>query len=97
MASPPLRTRWRFASKSRATRNIWADSEATITSLGAWAAGGATRMPALADAVPDYIDFVTIVADRDPAGIRYANALADRLRKRGIEHRVAFPDGGRDA
>ena len=60
------------------------------TGLGCWASGGATRLPALADAMPDYIDFVTIVADRDPAGIRYANALADRLSKRRIKHRISY-------
>jgi hypothetical protein len=38
------------------------------TGLGAWASGGATRLPALADSVPDYIDHVTVVADCDPAG-----------------------------
>jgi hypothetical protein len=65
------------------------------TGLGAWASGGATRMPVVADAVPDYIDFVTVVADRDPAGIRYADALADRLRKRGIRCAVSFLEGAR--
>ncbi len=60
------------------------------TGLGVWAAGGATRMPALADAVPDYLDFVTIVADRDEAGVKHANALSDRLRERAIKHAVTF-------
>jgi hypothetical protein len=60
------------------------------TGLGAWAAGGATRMPALADAVPDYIDFVTVIADRDPAGVRFANALAERLSNRRMNHRISF-------
>jgi hypothetical protein len=58
------------------------------TGLGAWASGGAGRMPALADAVPDYIDFVRVVADRDPAGIKGARGLAEGLRQRGIEHKV---------
>lgn len=35
------------------------------TGLGAWAAGAAGRTPTLANAVPGFIDFVTIVADRD--------------------------------
>ncbi len=65
------------------------------TGLGAWASGGAGRMEALAAAVPNYIDFVTIVPDRDPAGIKGANALADELsRKRKIECCVAPLDGG---
>ncbi len=55
------------------------------TGLGAWASGGATRMSALADAVPDYIDFVTIIADRD----RSANAIADGLRQRGLLASIA--------
>jgi hypothetical protein len=65
------------------------------TGLGAWASGGWARMAALADAVPDYMDFVTIVADRDPDGIRGANALADRLSKRGIKNKVSPLEGGR--
>jgi len=67
------------------------------TGLGAWASGGAGRMPALAPAVPDYVDFVTIVSDRDPAGIKGAGALAEGLRARGIEHTATFADGGRAA
>jgi putative DNA primase/helicase len=65
------------------------------TGLGAWASGGATRMPALADAVPDYIDLVIIVADRDSAGVKGADGLADGLRRRGIKHRVTPLEGGR--
>jgi Toprim domain len=60
------------------------------TGLGAWAAGGATRMPALAAAVPDFIDFVTICADSDPSGIKGADGLFEGLRKRGIRHAVTF-------
>jgi Toprim domain len=65
------------------------------TGLGAWASGGATRMPALAVAVPDYIDLVIIVADRDPAGVKGTDGLADGLRRRGIKHRIAPLEGGR--
>ena len=53
------------------------------TGLGAWAAGSATRMPALADAVPDYVDAITVVADGDAVGQLNANLLADRLAQRG--------------
>jgi hypothetical protein len=60
------------------------------TGLGAWAAGSASLMPALADVVPEYVDFVSILAHRDPAGIRSANELATRLRTRGISCAVAF-------
>jgi hypothetical protein len=61
-----------------------------VTRLGAWAAGSASLMPALADAVPDYIDCVSILAHPDPAGIKGANELATRLRIRGTECVVTF-------
>ena len=60
------------------------------TGGGAWPSGGATRLPALAGAVQGEIDFVTIVVDRSPVKIQYANALAEGLRNRGIEHAVSF-------
>jgi hypothetical protein len=55
------------------------------TGLGAWAAGSASRLPALAEAVPGYIECVTIVADADPAGQSNAIKLAQALDVRGIE------------
>lgn len=55
------------------------------TGLGAWAAGSASRLPALADAVPDYCDCVSVFADADPDGQRYAAELAARLNDRGID------------
>jgi Toprim domain len=55
------------------------------TGLGAWAAGSASRMPALADAVPSYIDCITVVVDDDPDGRRHAAELCRRLRGRGFE------------
>jgi hypothetical protein len=52
------------------------------TGLGAWAAGSASRMPALSAAVPSYIEAVTIYAHADDAGqggaLMLAQALADR-------------------
>lgn len=59
------------------------------TGLGAWAAGGAGRMPALADAAPDYIDCVTISPHRDRAGDDGAAELAEGLRRRGIAYIIA--------
>jgi hypothetical protein len=56
--------------------------------LGAWAACSHTRMPALADTVPGYVEFVTIVADPEPAARASACALAKRLERRGFEVRV---------
>ena len=53
--------------------------------LGAWAAGSAGFMPALADAVPDYIECVTIAREKDPAGQRGADEVGRRLEARGIE------------
>jgi hypothetical protein len=55
------------------------------TGLGAWAAGCASRLPALADAVPDYIDAVTVLAHEDVDGQRHAAELHDRLHARPID------------
>ena len=60
------------------------------TGLGAWAAGSASLMPALADAVPQYIEHVAILAHRDPAGTKGANELARRLCARAVPCTVAF-------
>jgi putative DNA primase/helicase len=57
------------------------------TGLGAWAAGSAPLMPALANAVPGYIEAVTIYA-HDDSGKPYALELAEALDVRGIEVRV---------
>jgi putative DNA primase/helicase len=60
-------------------------SVAWALGMGAWAAGSAGFMPALADAVPGYVERVTIYAHDDPAGRRGALELADQLVARGIE------------
>jgi hypothetical protein len=60
------------------------------TGLGAWCAGAASRLPALADVVPDYIEAVTLVVDDDDAGRRNADELGERLTARGIEVRLAL-------
>jgi hypothetical protein len=52
------------------------------TGLGTWVAGAAGRLPALAAAVPDYIDCVTIYAHPDEAGRRGARELARALAPR---------------
>ena len=54
------------------------------TGWGAWAAGAASRMPALADAVPDYTECVTIIEDDNEPGRRGARGLAAGLRRRGL-------------
>ena len=63
------------------------------TGLGAWATGTASRLPAVADAVPDYTDCVTIFADADKAGQENAAKLAARLNARGIFAEV-LPSSG---
>lgn len=59
-----------------------------VLGLGAWAAGAAGRMPALADAVPDYADCVSVCADADQAGASNAARLAERLDLRGIHTEI---------
>ena len=54
------------------------------TGLGVWAAGSCTLMPALSAAVPDYADFITVIADDDAPGRRGARALAKALIRRGL-------------
>jgi hypothetical protein len=54
------------------------------TGLGAWAAGAAGRMPALANTIPSFIDCVTVVVDADPNGRKNAQELAALIRARGI-------------
>jgi phage/plasmid primase-like uncharacterized protein len=51
------------------------------TGLGVWAAGGAQFMPALAEAVPSYIEAVTIYADADATGRRAACELVAALHR----------------
>jgi putative DNA primase/helicase len=63
------------------------------TGLGAWASGGAGRMPALADAVPRYVECVDIFGD-DDGGRRYAIDLAVRLKARGFEIILKFVRAG---
>jgi hypothetical protein len=64
------------------------------TGLGAWAAGSASRMPAMADAVPDYIDCVTIYGDNNKAGIDGARALLRGLNDRGIFAQIKYFNPG---
>jgi CHC2 zinc finger/Toprim domain len=61
--------------------------------LGAWAAGGATRMPALANLVPSYVECVTILVDDNEAGRLNSHKLAGRLRDRHIEVRLTSCGG----
>jgi hypothetical protein len=54
------------------------------TGLGAWAAGAASRLPALASVIPAYADAVSVIADGDPAGRRFAAKLEAALGARRI-------------
>lgn len=58
------------------------------TGLGVWCAGCASRMPKLVEAVPNWIDCVTVYAHADADGKRHALELADALVARGFEARV---------
>jgi phage/plasmid primase-like uncharacterized protein len=53
--------------------------------LGVWAAGSSGRMPALAAAIPRYVETVTIWAHADAAGRNGARKLAELLHRRGVE------------
>lgn len=71
------------------------------TGLGAWAAGAASRLPALATIIPAYVEFVSVVADSDPDGARHAAELAKRVKQSGRPVRIvtlaSAPQTGRAA
>jgi hypothetical protein len=56
-----------------------------LSGRGAWAAGGAGRMPALAKAVPDYVESVVILVDDNEAGRKGSGELARLLHQRGVK------------
>jgi Toprim domain len=62
------------------------------TGLGAWAAGSASRLAALADAIPSYVGSVTVVIDDDADGWRHATTLIHRMQARRIEVRTIVPN-----
>jgi hypothetical protein len=55
------------------------------TGLGAWVAGAASRLPALATAIPAYVEHVHVLVDDDRDGRRHASELAGRIAARGID------------
>jgi hypothetical protein len=61
------------------------------TGLGVWAAGAASFMPALAAAVPGWIECVTILVDDDGAGRTNADGLAEQLERRCFSVRLIVP------
>jgi hypothetical protein len=61
------------------------------TAMGAWAAGTAGRLPAMADHIPAYVEAVTIFVDADPLGEKNAVELATRLEAKAVESRLVRP------
>jgi hypothetical protein len=57
------------------------------TGLGAWAAGSASRLPGLGDAIPSYVECVTLMVDNDLDGRRHSAQLEEILQRRKIEVR----------
>lgn len=64
------------------------------TGLGAWAAGSASLLSALAAVVPDWMQCVTIVGDDDAAGRKHSQELASGLEARGFEVRLVVLQAG---
>jgi hypothetical protein len=60
------------------------------TGLGAWAAGSASRLPALAERIPGYCEIVTISADDDDVGLKFADELG-QIVLRTRECRILVP------
>lgn len=58
--------------------------------LGVWAAGSASRMPALADLVPAWVDTLDVFGEDDEAGRVGALELARRLELQSIHTEVKF-------
>jgi hypothetical protein len=59
---------------------------------GAWAAGSASFLPALAAAVPACVESVTVLVDDDQDGRRHADELARQIEHRHIEVRLVIPN-----
>jgi hypothetical protein len=69
-------------------------SIAEATGLGAWAAGGASRLPALAETVPLYTDCISLIVDQNDAGRRHSTELTHRLRARNFNVEVINLNNG---
>jgi hypothetical protein len=89
MCSPIMLAGWTDSHGLVVTEGIEdALSAHEATGLCAWAAGSASRMPALAHAVPSWVEAITILADDDANGRRHAATLVDRLKERNAEIRL---------
>jgi hypothetical protein len=60
------------------------------TGLCAWAAGCASRLPALFDVLPEWLECITIIGDDDIDGRRHAVSLAEASKSRGLDVRLRF-------
>jgi len=63
------------------------------TGLGVWAAGSASRLAALADVIPPYVECVTIIADDDDTGRANAQKLAAAISGEDRDVRLIVPSG----
>jgi hypothetical protein len=63
-------------------------SGAEATGLCAWAAGSASRLPALIHTMPSWAQGLTILADDDVDGRRHATLLVEAGKARGLEVRL---------
>jgi hypothetical protein len=61
------------------------------TGLGAWAAGTANRMPALAVVVLDYVECISVFGDPDQRGRENAQKLATALQRSDRDVRLIIP------
>jgi hypothetical protein len=64
---------------------------ALATGVGGWVAGSASRLPALTDKVPSWIDFVSILVDENETGRKNSEELARQLECRRIATRLIQP------
>lgn len=60
------------------------------TGLCAWAAGCASRLPALIQVVPKWVECITIIGDDDLDGRRHAISLSEASKACGLEVRLRF-------
>jgi Toprim-like len=65
--------------------------EDALSGQEATAAGAASRLPALADKIPAYIESVTIMVDADAAGRRHSGELAALLKHRAEVRLITLP------
>jgi len=63
------------------------------TGLGVWAAGSASRIPALANVVPTYCESVTVAADGDADGQSAASAFLRAFNRRDVRAVAVLPSG----